>query len=228
MARTVVLVPRRSGDPQRDAVWTWLRARLEHELAYPVVEGTHEHGSFSRAAALNTAAERAVVLGHDWELAVVVDADTYVDGRQIEAAVARASRTGRIVHAFDEFVSLTRSGTDEILEGSASRDWREFSRWSKPGAVSSCLAVTRDLWARARGFDERFRGWGFEDRAFFETCRTLAGHERIVGPAWHLWHAKSPEKDPESELFAENRKLSERYRAASGDVDAILELVNGR
>jgi predicted glycosyltransferase involved in capsule biosynthesis len=78
------------------------------------------------------------------------------------------------------------------------------------------------------GFDERFRGWGWEDRAFFIACDTLCGHDRISGPVRHLWHPRSPEKNPDSSEYQAGRALCRRYKRAHRDRQAIQGLLNER
>ena len=58
--RTVILVPRRDGNPERDAVWAWVRAWWSREFPdLPIVEGHHDTGLFNRSAALNIASRLA-------------------------------------------------------------------------------------------------------------------------------------------------------------------------
>lgn len=203
----VVLVPRRR-DPWRDRLWTYAREHLAGEVNWPVFEGFHEEGSFNRAAAINAAARRP------WRYAVILDADTVVERRNLLAGV-QAARRGGLALPHDHFRSLTRRGTRSVLRGLIEPQDAPV-RWVRENTKSSCICVSRELWEEVGGFDERFHGWGFEDAAFFAACRALAGVERIPGPVHHLWHPRSPEKDPASPDYIRNRELAALYKAARG------------
>lgn len=213
MTATPILVPRRADGGHRDHVWRWLRAELERDLpGFPIVEGHHELGPFSRSAALNRAAREAP----PWREAIVLDADTYVNPDQLRRAVRRARKTGRLTYAFDELHALDRPGTLQVLDGYR-RSWSRFVKWSRPARIahSSALVVPREAWDAVGGFDELFEGWGFEDVAFRRAVNGLHGPElRVEGPAWHLWHPRSSHKVDEDELVQSARERGARYKRA--------------
>lgn len=210
----IVIVPRRP-DPWRDRLWRYVRAHLTRTVGWPVLEGLSESGPFNRAAALNAAARSP------WRIAVILDADTVVDPARLRAGV-NAARHGVLVLPHDRFRSLTRRATGEVLAGRTLPEDGQV-RWVRTETKSSCLCIGRELWEEVGGFDERFRGWGFEDAAFYAACRELAGVQRIGGPVHHLWHPRSPEKDPRSPDYIRNRELAERYKAARGaEMRALL------
>lgn len=211
----VVLVPRRS-DPWRDRLWRYVRTKLEREVDWPVVEGVSDPGPFNRAAAINRAAKQRT-----WQVAVILDADTVVDPERLRLGVEEAGR-GLLVLPHDNFRSLTRRATNQVLAGRILPEEGEV-RWVRNETNSSCLCIGRDLWDEVGGFDERFRGWGFEDAAFYAACRQLAGAQRIGGPVHHLWHPRSREKDPGRPDYTRNRELAERYKRAGGNgIRALL------
>lgn len=217
----MILVPWRAGDPLRERSWEFCRGWLE-DGGFRVVTGSSPDGPFCRSAALNDAARKA----GEWDVAVVMDADTIVDPEQIRRAIERARETGHLVVAWDQLVNLNAGGTALILDGEE-RPWWRHARWVNRTGVSSCLAVPRAVWDAVGGFDERFRGWGFEDRAFYLACRRLAGAERIEGEAWHLWHPRPAEKDPTLPDYRAARALAHRYRAARSKA-AMRELLAER
>lgn len=210
-----MLVPRRA-DPWRDRLWRYVRAHLSRTVDWPIFEGYSTDGPFNRSAAINAAARRP------WRIAVILDADTVVDPARLRAAV-NATRHGVLALPHDQFRSLTRRGTGQVLAGRILPEEAPV-RWVRAETKSSCLCIGRELWDEVGGFDERFRGWGFEDAAFYAACRQIAGVQRIGGPVHHLWHPRSKEKDPRSEDYVRNRDLAERYKQAQGgaEVRAIL------
>lgn len=219
--RVAVLVPRRPDNGPRDEAWSWIKDRwaTEHPT-WDVVEGDHLDGMFNRAAAINRAAE----LAGDWETAVIADADTFVDQAMIETAVAGSNTSGcEFWLAYDSFHYLSRSMSRAIMRGF--QGWWE-AEWIMTGTCSSMVVATRRLFDRVGGFDEGFRGWGFEDVAFSNACQTFGGGlRRVPGQAWHLWHPPSLENNHHSPEWCANRERALRYGEAiykPDDMDALL------
>lgn len=213
-----VLVPWRGGDPYRERLWAFVRPLWE-AYGWPVVTGASPDGPFNRSAAVNDAATKV-----PWDMAVIIDADTYARPVQVRAAIERASETGRIAYAHDQWRGMTPKATNFLLREGPRQRWEHLPYTTLPRAtVSSCLAIRRDLWDAVGGFDERFRGWGFEDRAFAIACETFGeGSERISGPVFHLWHPS--QRVHRGGTFEANRQLRSRYGLAAGDREAILAI----
>lgn len=215
----VVLVPRRP-EPWRDQLWRFVRREVEEEVGWPIHEGVDEgEQPMNRAAARNRAAEQA----GDWEVAVFLDADTVPDFSNLRRAVELAEG-GRLALAQDEFRSLTRDATKRVLAGESAPD-KAPVRWVYPNPKSSCIAISRETWEKVGGYDERFSGWGWEDSSIFHACQALTGVVRLEGACSHLWHARSPEKNPASEEYQRNEALGRRYKAARKDPDGMRALL---
>jgi len=215
----VVLVPRRP-EPWRDRLWAWVRERVEAEVDWLIVEGLSVDGPFNRSRALNEAAKEA----GDWDVAVILDADTLPDFGRLRPAVDIAAVTGELVCPQDVFRSLSREGTKAVLAGDCAIEDAP-KRWDYPRPKSSCVVVSRETWGLVGGFDERFQGWGFEDASFYHTCEALVGIERMAGPVWHCWHPRSTEKHEASRLYQANQGLGQRYKAARKDADAMRQIL---
>jgi hypothetical protein len=91
-----------------------------------------------------------------------------------------------------------------------------------PISWSCAIAIRRDAWDQLGGFDERFRGWGWEDMAFQSAACSLVGHERIEGDVFHLWHPRSPGAGKAGQAGAapsddaiRNAQLGRRYMVAA-------------
>lgn len=213
------MVPRRP-ERWRDRLWEFVRARVEAETDWPITEGLSVDGPFNRSRALNEAAEEA----GQWDVAVILDADTVPDFERVRRAVARAAWTRPLVCPQDTFRSLNRDGTRAVLAGgSAVEDAPK--RWDYPNPKSSCIVLSRETWELVGGFDERFEGWGFEDASFYHACEALVGIERFEGPCWHLWHSRSPEKNPDFEAYQRNEALGARYKAARRDPETMRAIL---
>lgn len=205
----VVLVPRRSDRGHRDRLWWWVRERLHREHPWRVVEGVDVDGEFSRARALNRAAAEA----GRWDVAVVHDADVWVRPEQLVEAVRVALSTGWMVVAHDEYRTLTERSTNEVLVGVTEITHGEVEHtWPEVGL--NPFAITRGLWDRVGGFDERFVGRGYQDTAFHWACRaTAGGFGKVAGPMFHLWHEKEDGGGEKAENRALGLEYERRYRA---------------
>lgn len=206
IAGATILVPRRAGDKQRDRVWQHVRRHVEGIA--PIVEGHHDEGTWNRAAAVNRAAREA----GDWQIAIVLDADTIVPAEQIKTAVDHVRETGELAVAFRKCFHLTEHETDKVLAGS----WPD-----KPGnpaiSCSRCVVIRRDFWDLTEGFDEMFVGWAGEDLALWTVARRLVGARNLAGDAWHLWHQPDPTGAFDHPCYLANIDRLQKYRHATGE-----------
>lgn len=225
MTRAVLLVPFRGDGAQRDRLWAWCEARwraLMPELEIVVGEDPlPAPAPFSRAAALNDAARKA----GDWDFGVVIDADVFIDPDAVRAGLARAAEIGKVVWPFQRWNGLTRAATDLLLASggsSTAADLRVVDQGAiertNPISWSCCIVVPRAVWDDVGGFDERFRGWGWEDMAFQSVVCGLYGHDRLDGDLFALWHPRADERiktgRPEHPAYIANRMLGRRYMYA--------------
>lgn len=228
----MVLVPRRA-DPERDHLWEWARRFWVAQVGLPIFEGWHCDGPFNRSAAIN----QASVAAGEWDVAVVIDADVVLWPKMVEGALKQAEQTGGPVLAYTERDQLTSQGTPQVLAQNpatvdlraAPRLWRRWVRGRLRGSCSSANVVTRELWDRVGGFDERFVGWGYEDIAFRVACETLSGVEmtKIPGVLFHLWHTVSEGNQPASPTMLANKARCDRYLAARWNEEMMREVLAG-
>lgn len=155
------------------------------------------------------------------EVVVINDADTFPQVNVLRAAVEAARTSGRVHLPYTEYHWLGAEGTAQLQSGSAPEDC-DFELVK--GACSGVYVTTPRTWAAHGGQDERFRGWGFEDAAWYLAHSTLFGappvrHEGSVYALHHRAEVRAGER------YEANAALMERYRAASGDPAAMAQLV---
>jgi hypothetical protein len=118
---------------------------------------------------------------------------------------------------------LGREGTAAFFDGTA---LPSVEATLVRGACSGVYVTTPRTWASHGGQDERFRGWGFEDSAWFAAHTTLLGSQpqRHEGNVYALHHETQLR---EGEQYDKNAALRERYREAESSPEAMRELVFG-
>lgn len=227
--RTVFLVPRRNDNGHRDRLWAWCRQRWERYFPdIPIYEGHHDEGPFNRAAAVNTAADLGDADGR-WDVGIVIDSDVFLKVSQVRAAIDKAVETGKVTWAHRRWREFHEAWTERTLKDSTdfgpeldSTDLDILVERTNPISWSCCIAIPRGVWDDIGGFDERFRGWGFEDMAFQSLIVGLYGYERIEGDVLNLWHPRSPERivkglprTTASKAYIVNARLGRRYMLAA-------------
>lgn len=103
-----------------------------------------------------------------------------------------------------------------------------------------CQIMPREAFITVGGMDERFRGWGGEDRAFLMALDHLWGpHQNLPGQILHLWHPRIiagegvDTKGKRAEVRAwtgqkelrSNDWLSKMYDSAAGNKEDMYHLV---
>lgn len=224
--RTVFLVPRRRDFGHRDALWVYCRARWEALFPeIPIFEGHHDDGPFNRSMAVNRAAE----LAGDWDLAIVIDSDVMLSKSQAEAAIARATETGKVTWGHrrwrgirEDFARRIIADNQDLGPEFEAVDMDVLVERTNPISWSCFQVIPRAVWDDVGGFDERFVGWGYEDMAWQSLIVGLYGHERIEGDVIHLWHERSEERITKgqpattaSPEYHRNARLGRRYMVAT-------------
>jgi glycosyl transferase family 7 (putative galactosyltransferase)/methyltransferase family protein len=181
-----LLVPYRAGDANRDRVWAWLASRWREALPdAELLTGDDGRMPFSRAAALNRAADQA-----SGDVYVILDGDTWFEPEAIESSAAQIRR-GRIgwlhkarKHFLDELATQRVVDGEMSLEDAAAR--APFDEYVIPAP----MVLSRAAFEAVNGFDERFRGWGCEDNAFVLALTVLVhpAAKKGAGTAVHMWH----------------------------------------
>jgi glycosyltransferase involved in cell wall biosynthesis len=225
------LVPFRSnGDEHRQRAFDYVVSSLRSFPDSEIVIGNNV-GEFNRSRARNLAALRA-----KGDVFVFLDADSVIDDHgYILSAIHIAHRSGWCL-PFSTYASLTEQCTllyigDEDIPDPY--EWDDInhhyyehvfpSRETPEPAVAGCVVVSRAAFEAVGGYDERFIGWGFEDRAFIRSLEVMVKPMlRGSGTIYHLWHPH-----PEEECFGqphmrENQELWFRYRDANFSQMAAL------
>jgi len=215
--KVVTLVPFKSSEPSRIVAWKAVRAWWRQNVAIPIFVGGSDPQAFNISSARNRAAKAA----GDWDIAVILDADTLVSQQQIQKGITMALNTGAVVYPYSERWELNKEGTQMFLDDPNSNWFRHASRHAYEH-FGGCVIVTRELWDEVRGYDPGFITWGHEDGAFRIACRVFGGKQerRVIGRLYHLEHTPSPVKNPAHPQFRKNRSRMMCYLEATKQPNA--------
>jgi len=208
----VVMPWRNMGCPIRKRLAKFCKRWWQDQGVDVIVASDDDAPHFNVSQARNRGAAQS-----DADVLVFVDADTLVTPDQFWAGCYLAQQSGQVVLPYSEHRRLDSHATQQVIDGGWPKDAGRV--WNNH--VSGVVIVPREAWERVR-FDERFVGWGAEDRAFWAAACTLLGeHDRLPGASMHLWHPKSPDRaapddDPRR---AANLELGRRYKLAAGMLD---------
>ena len=176
---------------------------------------------FSLAACRNAGVAAA---GRD-QVVVINDADTLPEPAPLREAVLAAATSGLVHLPYTEYRWLGASGTAQLAAGVDAAQCTVEQYVS--GACSGVYVTTPRTWAAHGGQDPRFRGWGFEDDAWYLAHETLLGAPpaRHSGSVYALHHVGEVRAGVH---YDANAQLADRYAAASGDRAAMAQLIAER
>ncbi|GAA4264433.1 hypothetical protein [Frondihabitans peucedani] len=201
-----------------EAVSSWYRENLP-EARVVTVDSDDEVFNLARCRNLGVAGVEAA--GDD--VVVIGDADTLPQPAPLREALEACLTSGRVHLPYTEYHWLGRSGTAAFRDGTPLEECDfELVR----GACSGVYVTTPATWWSHGGQDERFRGWGFEDAAWYVAHETLLGEvpRRHEGAVFALHHETQLREGPQ---YDANSRLMDDYRRASTDRVSMDDFVFG-
>lgn len=217
-----ICVPWRPDGAERSRAWEWVRARYERLVPEAEIIMADSDGErFSLAQAANRAVKES-----SGDVVFVASAEIACDADYLRRAVKRAKKH-LVVPA--EYHYLTQTDSAALLEQDPSIDIATPSTTEWSGAGMGHFMLPRAAFDAVGGYDERHKGWGWEDLCLVAAVETLwAPLVRIPGRAFHFWHPRSDETTWKHATAPEQVALTHRYHAAAGDPAAMRALIGGR
>jgi hypothetical protein len=132
----------------------------------------------------------------------------------LEAVRLAADQPG-LVQPFTLYRALKEGATHRILRKDPAVSWpavQDRDVWQvMQYSLGGCSVFTRDTWSAAGGYDDEFRGWGFEDVAFSISVERFTDRllRRVESEMLHLWHPSAV--DFHSESYVRNRARCAQY-----------------
>jgi hypothetical protein len=239
-----LLVPFRDDGEHRSRVWQWLkRYWIYHLPSVEIIQGYDKHYPFSKATAVNNAAEQAT-----GKVFVILDADAYLAPQVLRNCAdnildALKSHRRLWYMPYTHLYRLNRPTTEQILSANPRQgvqmitpppsDWLEPGRSHHYGHSYGAMVqvMPREAFFAVSGMDCRFRGWGSEDASMLRALDTLyAPHELTSNDLWHLWHEHVGSdwrtRRWVGQYGAQNSRLAQRYAYATGEPALMQALVD--
>ncbi len=221
-----ILFPWRPATTRRQRIFDWVRARYEGIAPdAEVIVADSGHVPFSRAASKNKALAEA-----SGDVVLFADADCVPHEDWVGEMVEECS-TRKVWAVPKRCTLLLRGVSDRWLRqepGTPLAQMPPVKRerdvdWTGISSVGGAVMVSRAGAFMARGYDERFAGWGWEDAAFALALTTVWGAHVKRSDLFHLWHEK--DKTWDSPLIKQGRHLMDFYEAAAGRRRTMSELL---
>lgn len=222
-----VLVPYRPDDGYREQAWesvvrnAWLASGAELIVESPGPGASP--AEFNHPAAINAAAAKA-----SGDVLIVADADCLWTPTALPELLVEAVRSGSHWALPRRYAQLTSSQSSRVVKRGTPPHEGMLDRAQWVGdsvSWAGLVCVRAEDFATVGGYDERWSWWGADDMAFGLTMETLIGpHERVAGSVLHLWHPAPLAQTYGHEKHRGQYDLGERYKAAAGDREAMLQV----
>lgn len=215
-----VLIPFKPDGAERDRIFRWVHNRWTTIFPWVnVIVGEDDSTPFNRARARNIAFNNSTA-----DYLVIADADTFAPRKTLEQAFMLLFENRRDwVFPFSVYYNANKEYAEFVLNQDVDYDpvEEEISYDHRlTDSDSAFLMLSREAYECVNGYDERFVGWGGEDRAFRASLDVLwGGHRRVSGYCVHIWHPR--DLDFEQPDWPQNRVLMQRYEKARRVEDMI-------
>lgn len=189
--------------------------------AFAYNAGPYNRGwAFNIGAALPAAASGILCL---------IDADLLVGPDFLSRCLERLQDRKVAMLPYDEVIYLDAAATERVVNSylkapARGIDVNEFRGRVFSTSQGGTIWVDAELYREVGGHDERFRGWGREDRDFCRRLERMVKVDRLKGKLLHLYHPRPAEDDEwarrNQRLFDELSRTTESQNGAGiGNLD---------
>jgi glycosyltransferase involved in cell wall biosynthesis len=166
--------------------------RLEQALA-PLADRyifVPNSGAYNRGWAFNIGAHSGA---RDQGALCLIDADLLVPPDFLRHGLERLQQGALALQPYNEIVYLDQTSSERAIAARLARPLQPLQTGAYSGRVfdtsqGGCIWVDAALYARIGGHDERFRGWGREDREFWDRLSRETPIASMPDRLLHLYH----------------------------------------
>ena len=154
-------------------------------------------GPYNRGWAFNIGAQ---LTGESPDPLCLMDADLLFSPESLASGLEAIEGGRNAFQPFREVVYLDRDSSERVIAERFANPRRPLNVYDYEGAAfdasrGGAIWVRSNLYHYVGGHDERFRGWGREDREFYERLARAARVKRLGGCILHLHHERPYEDD---------------------------------
>lgn len=172
------------------------------------------------------------------DIMVIMDSDVLVSPSDLAKTViaVRAGMSWGVCYSKHGYYRLNKPATDRLIDSFSEPDFR-LERPKKNDCLiggftsyASAIVMSAEFFYKCGGYDDRFRGWGYEDDAFRDVALTLGGEPWRPDNSFliHMWHPEPTESTWHQPDIDHNKALYEEYRLRKGNEYAMLSYLEER
>jgi hypothetical protein len=219
-----VIVPYRSGTPDRDAIAQWCFSRYVHLFPNAEILLSDAGGEiFSRGRSINVGVERSI-----GDTIVLLDAD-YLFDEVMARDLLSSTAAWTLGASSDHYAFITADSTQRVLAQAPAGDIDMghvafvTNTYVLYGGI---ISVPREHYVR---FDEEMVGFGWEDNVWYWCMRAAYGEpHRTDNPFFHLHHER-PASLPYMKMSYTNKDYAEAvWQPIKDDRDAMCALMRAK
>lgn len=206
-----LLIPHGFTDKRRHEIFLWTTTRWMRQFPdFQICYGHDDPQNYNRSRARNKAFKQS-----DGDILILTDSDTATTAHNVLDAIELCQRTSAWVIAHRLYYSLDKEYTDFLLRSDPECiiNANAFnSNWvMKERSEAGVIVLPREAWTTVEGYDEEFKGWGYEDNAFAaKLTQKWSDPLRTTGTVAHLWH--DPGENFQQPHIEHNRSLLEEIK----------------
>jgi glycosyltransferase involved in cell wall biosynthesis len=218
-----ILIPFRPVNDYRDRIFKWNIFRLNS--MFPGIEICIEDSDPSQPFNLSAARNKAFSQSTKDNI-FVLDADTVFNGDTLIGAMYFLDKyPNSWLFPYDYYYSLDKDSGEKVLNSNpetmlSPRDYTYDFIFNDPSSnpsygppLSGFIGMKRASYIAVGGFDESFKGWGFEDWAFMIDANHILGkYHRLRDNVFHIWHPINHHDTSGSNLYKINQERYNFYR----------------
>jgi glycosyltransferase involved in cell wall biosynthesis/SAM-dependent methyltransferase len=198
-------------------------AQLEVEVA-PLVDRyifAYNPGAYNRGWAFNIGAVHGHADGKNG-LLCLLDADLLVPANFLNLGIKAIQDGARAVQPYKEVVYLNAQSSEEAISNQQMKPRQELPLQNYRGqrfntSQGGCIWVDATLYREIGGHDERFRGWGYEDREFWNRLARVTSIKQLSMCLLHLDHPLPAMAD---KAALANQRLGKQLVASTTSISA--------
>jgi hypothetical protein len=209
--------------PQPSRIYAWEAVCSHYAREFPDVEffmGDYPGEEYNYSASRNIAMEKAIKAGCD--VVLMSDADFIIETKSFLQGAEICYKEEKFVVAYDQlYLADAQTSADIVREG---LDWFRVASRTQVNRlnVGGAVFLTPLIYKTINGWDERFKNWGYEDKAIYLAASTIMGSVKLKGMAVALNHQDRNKSDEKR-----NAELYSQYEMREHQRTEMLELVAG-